>query len=126
VQDSTVVYVVECSFRTKDKLRTCNARTSTRPENFQEIVAGSQQPRLYVKAENRPMLDCPGDLLVVKTLALKAGLGPAKLPDIRTSFAIVSFQTPVLHSCPPAPPLRSRRIFRYGSKWHGRGNESVQ
>jgi hypothetical protein len=24
------VYVVECSFRTKDKLKTCNARTSTR------------------------------------------------------------------------------------------------
>ena len=30
MQHSTVVYVVECSFRTKDKLRTCNARTSTR------------------------------------------------------------------------------------------------
>jgi len=30
VQHSTVVYVVECSFRTKDKSRTCNARTSTR------------------------------------------------------------------------------------------------
>ena len=30
MQDSAVVYVVERSFRTKDKLRTCNARTSTR------------------------------------------------------------------------------------------------
>jgi hypothetical protein len=30
VQDSAVVYVVECSFRTKDKLRIFNARTFTR------------------------------------------------------------------------------------------------
>ena len=30
MQDSAVVYVVERSFRTKDKLKTCNARTSTR------------------------------------------------------------------------------------------------
>jgi hypothetical protein len=61
------------------------------------------------------------DLLVVKTLAVRAGFRPAKLRDIGTSLATVSFQTSVLHHCSPAPPLRSRRIFRHGDEWQGRG-----
>jgi hypothetical protein len=51
------------------------------------------------------------------TLAVKANLGPAKLPDIRASFATVSFHTSHVASCPPAPPLRNRRIFRHGGEW---------
>jgi len=45
----------------------------------------------------RVLLDCADDLLVVETLAVKANLRPAKLPDIRASFATVSFHTSTLH-----------------------------
>jgi hypothetical protein len=36
----------------------------------------------------RVLLDGADDLLMMKTLAVKANLGPAKLPDLGTSFAI--------------------------------------
>jgi hypothetical protein len=39
------------------------------------------------------LLDCADNFLVVKTLAVKSGLRPAKLPDIRTFFATVSLHT---------------------------------
>jgi len=71
----------------------------------------------------RVLLNGADDLLMVKTHAVKANLGPAKLPDIRASFASLSFQTSTLHLCPPAPPLRSRRIFGYCG-W-GRGGKQT-
>jgi len=39
------------------------------------------------------------------------------MPDIGASFATVSSHTSHVASCPPAPPLRSRRIFRHGGEW---------
>jgi hypothetical protein len=45
----------------------------------------------------RVMLDGANNLLVVKTFASRIDLGPAKLPDFWTSFAIESFHTSVLH-----------------------------
>ncbi|HXO33943.1 MAG TPA: hypothetical protein VN901_16455, partial [Candidatus Acidoferrales bacterium] len=41
----------------------------------------------------RVLLDCADNFLVVKTLAVKPGLRPAKLPDIRAFIAIVSLHT---------------------------------
>jgi len=45
----------------------------------------------------RVLLDCADDLLVVETLAVKANLRPAKLPDIRASFPPFWFPTTTLH-----------------------------
>jgi len=45
----------------------------------------------------RVLLDSADNLLAVKTLAVRAGLGPAKLPDIRAFFATVSLHTSAFH-----------------------------
>jgi hypothetical protein len=45
----------------------------------------------------RVLLDGADNCLVVKTLAVKPGLRPAKLPDIRAFFATVSLHTSALH-----------------------------
>jgi hypothetical protein len=54
-------------------------------------------------------LDCADNLFVVKTVAVWAGYRPPKLPDFGTSLAIESFHTTILHTFPPAPPLRSKK-----------------
>src|SRR3981189_3444183 len=54
-------------------------------------------------------LDGADNLFVVKTLAVRAGYRPPKLPDFGTSLAIESLHTTILHTFPPAPPLRSRK-----------------
>src|SRR5215470_7373817 len=64
----------------------------------------------------RVVFDGTNNLLVVKTLAARVDLGPAKLPDLRTSFAIESLHAPMLHLSPPAPPMRAGRIFTYGGQ----------
>ena len=69
-----------------------------------------------INKDRKPTVPCYRPSGTV-TLAVKANLGPAKLPDIRASFATVSFHTSRVASCPPAPPLRNRRIFRYGGEW---------
>jgi len=73
----------------------------------------------------RVLLDRADDLLVVKTLAVRAGLGPAELPDIRALFATVSLLHPrcifvLLHR-----RLRSRRIFRHGGRMAGWGRDEM-
>jgi hypothetical protein len=50
----------------------------------------------------RVLLDGADNLLVVKTFAARTDLGPAKLPDLRTTFAIESLHTTMLHLSPPA------------------------
>jgi hypothetical protein len=72
----------------------------------------------------RVVFDGTNNLLVVKTFAARIDLGPAKLPDLGTSFAIESLNTPMLHLSPPAPPLQSRRIFRYGGEQQLEGCET--
>jgi hypothetical protein len=72
----------------------------------------------------RVWLDCADNFLVVKTLAVKPGLRPAKLPDIRAFFASVSLHTSTLH-----PSLLGRLcgVEEYsGTEPKGRGgrNES--
>ena len=75
----------------------------------------------------RVLLDCTDDFLSVKTLAVKPGLRPAKLPGIRAFFATVSLHTSALH-----PVLLRRRcgvgrIFRHEGEEHGRGKaETVE
>jgi hypothetical protein len=67
----------------------------------------------------RVLLDCADNLLVVKTLAVKPGLRPAKLPDVRAFFATVSLHTSTLH-----PSLLRRRcgVEEYsGTEPKGRG-----
>jgi len=43
----------------------------------------------------RILFDCADDFLVVQARGIRAGLRPTKLPDIRSPFAIDSFQTPI-------------------------------
>src|SRR5215472_5496879 len=45
----------------------------------------------------RVSLDCADDLLVVKTLAVRAAYRPPKLPDFGTSLAFESLHTTMLH-----------------------------
>src|SRR5216683_3154325 len=45
----------------------------------------------------RVLLDCADNFLVVKTLAVKTGLRPSKLPDIRAFFATISLHTSAFH-----------------------------
>ena len=45
----------------------------------------------------RVLLDCADNFLVVRTLAVKSGLRPAKRPDTRAFFATVSLHTSTLH-----------------------------
>ena len=52
----------------------------------------------------RVLLDCADNFLVVRTLAVKPGLRPAKRPDIRAFFGTVSLHTSTLH-----PSLLCRR-----------------
>src|SRR5260370_2719932 len=51
----------------------------------------------------RILLDCADNFLVVKTLAVKSGLRPAKLPDIRAFFAPISLHTSAFHLFLPPP-----------------------
>jgi hypothetical protein len=62
------------------------------------------------------------DCAKLKTLAVKPGLRPAKLPDIRAFFATVSLHTPTLH-----PSLLRRRcgVEEYsGTEPKGRGGRN--
>src|ERR1700687_5155896 len=70
---------------------------------------GMHEPVIGVDFRNQPndgtprcmfiriLLDCADNFLVVKTLAVKPGLRPSKLPDIRAFFATVSLHTSALH-----------------------------
>jgi len=49
------------------------------------------------------LLDCANDLLVVKTLAVRAGLGPAKLPRTPTPASVTSRPTPCSTPYTPIP-----------------------
>src|SRR6266478_4088881 len=73
----------------------------------------------------RVSFDRADNLFVVKTLALRAGYRPAKLPDFGTSLTIESLHTTMLHMSPPAPPLRSRKNLQAWCRWAvvGRRNQ---
>src|SRR5215471_16005587 len=67
----------------------------------------------------RVSLDGADDLLVVKTLPVRAAYRPPKLPDFGTSLAFESLHTTMLHMSPPAPLLRSRKIYRHPMRVRG-------
>ena len=63
----------------------------------------------------RVLLNGADDLLMVKTLAVRANLGPAKLPDIRASFAsfvVSDIHVASLSSCVAVAEQKNLRTLR--------------
>jgi ParB family chromosome partitioning protein len=122
VLDSTVVYVVECCFTTKDKLRIFNARTSTR---FEEALGF------------KSLLELGEPAYTIATIASRAGKGEAyiygriKLADLipPVAEAFLKDQITLGHALLIAklPASQQQEAFSaaFRGLWTSEGNSQV-